>query len=248
MEHTTISGRIRYTSRKPEKLGQVRGGETFIYTIHPDGTRVLRAHCAIDENSPRVLRESVTTLDSNWIPRFGFVQLTVNEAFAGSAWFRFTDTLAECEGFTVKDGRISQRMPLPCPPSIFSTHPIQADAMNGNLYPIETGPGSITVPLQLMSSFNHRGADGPMLKRRPDPFMITFVGEETVTVEAGTFEAYRFRFNSNEDDHDMGTDRHPPYHAWVTADGNFVMLKAECTGYMQTHYELVDYHESKGLN
>ncbi len=243
MEHTTIRGRIRYTSKKKESLDHVRGGETFTYTTHVDGSRVLRAHCAIDENEPRVLRDSITTLDEKWIPRYGFVQISVDERFVGSSWFRFTDTLAECEGFTVKQGRISQRMPISCPPAIFSTHPIQSDALNGNLYPMEKGPGSYTVPLHLMSSFNHRGADGPILLFREDPLEITFIGEEEVEVEAGRFNAWHFRFNSNEDDEYMGTDKHPPYHAWVSADGDFVMLKAHCTGYMQTFYELVEYEK-----
>ena len=134
-------------------------------------------------------------------------------------------------------------MAIDCPPAIFSTHPIQSDAINGNLYPMEQGPGSYTVPLHLMSSFNHRGADGPRLLFREDPLEITFIGEEEVTVEAGTFQAWHFRFNSNDDDNYMGTDKHPPYHAWVSADGDFIMLKAHCTGYMQTYYELVEYEK-----
>lgn len=244
MQHTTIQGRIRYTSKKQEMLDQRRGGETFTYTIHPDGMRILRAHCCIYENSPRVVRESVTTLDNNWVPRYGFVQITVDAEFVGSSWFRFTDSLAECEGYTVKQGRFSQSMDIEVPPAIFSTHPIQSDAMNGNLYPLEKGPGSITVPLHMMSSFNHRGADGPMLLFRENPLEIHYLGKESVEVEAGKFDALHFRFNSNDDDNYMGTDKHPPYHAWVTADGDFVMLKAHCTGYMQTYYELVEYEKT----
>ncbi len=100
MEHETIRGRLIYTSKKPEKLDQVRGGETFIMTRHVDGRRTLRALCAIDENSPRVLRDSIVSYDANWFPTDGFVRITVDEAFVGSSWYRFTPTLAECEGYT----------------------------------------------------------------------------------------------------------------------------------------------------
>ena len=52
MEHSTDTGRIVYTSTRPEMAGRVRGGETFIVTRYLDGSRTLRVHCAIDENSP----------------------------------------------------------------------------------------------------------------------------------------------------------------------------------------------------
>src|ERR1700741_3508480 len=87
MEHETIRGRLLYTSKKPEMLDKVRGGETFIITKHVDGRRTLRAHCAIDENSPRVLRDSITNMGADWRPLGGFVQITVDEAFVGSAWY-----------------------------------------------------------------------------------------------------------------------------------------------------------------
>jgi hypothetical protein len=45
----------------------------------------------------------------------------------------------------------------------------------------------------------------------------------------------------------MGTDAHPPYNLWVTADGDYVMLKAHVTGYMQTFYELTEYEKRKNF-
>lgn len=240
MEHETIRGRILYTSRKAEILGKIRGGETFIITKHADGRRTLRAHCAIDENPPRVLRDSITNLDADWRPQGGFVQITVDGEFVGSAWYRFTDRLAECEGFTAREGRISQRLDLDQPVSFFGTHPIQADAWHMHCYDLPKGPGVQTVPAYLMCSLHHRGADGPMLVESRD-LVLAFLGTETITVAAGQFEALHFRIGDNTDDSYMGADRHPPYHTWVTADGDFIMLKAYCTGYMQTYYELVEY-------
>ena len=246
MEHETIRGRIAYTSKKPEIMDQPRGGETFIYTKHLDGSRTLRAHCAIDENSPRVLRDSITALDANWRPLRGLVEITVDEEFVGSAWYRFSENEAECEGYTVNEGRISQRMKYSERPAIFGTHPIQSDAMHTSCYDLSKGPGDQTTGFFLMCSFHHRGADGPMLMRR-DGLFISFLGEEKVTVGAGTFDAYHFRIGRSTDDDYMGTDIHPPYHTWTTADGDYVLLKAHCTGYMQTYYELVEYEKQKNF-
>ncbi len=247
MEHYTIRGSIRYTSKKPEILDKVRGGETYIMTVHPDGRRTLRSHCAIDENPPRVLRDCVTNLGADWAPLQSFVQLTVDDEYVGSAWYRFTDHSAECEGWTKKEGRFSSRFEIDGPPAYFGTHPIQADSWHLNRYDLTKGLGAQHIPNKFMCSLHHRGADGPTLISMPQGNTLVYLGPETVTVEAGTFDALHFRFGLNDDDHYMGTDIHPPYHLWVTADGDYVLLKAYVTGYMQTYYELTDYKKEKGF-
>jgi hypothetical protein len=224
----------------------VRGGETFIITTHVDGRRTLRAHCAIDENSPRVLRDSITSLDKDWRPTEAFSQITVDEKFVGSAWYHFTDTYAECHGFTAREGRNTQRMEYDRRPAVFGTHPIQADAMHCHAYDLSKGPGEQTTGMYMMNSFHHRGADGPVLLRKPGIFIV-YVGNEKVTVEAGTFDSHHFRIGRSTDDAYMGSDIHPPYHLWVTTDGDYVLLKAYVTGYMQTYYELTQYEKRKNF-
>ena len=241
MEHETIRGRLVYTSKKAEKLDQVRGGETFTFTKHVDGRRTLRAHCAIDENSPRVLRDSIVSYDADWRPTDGFVRITVDEKFVGSSWYRFTPTLAECEGFTEQEGRVSHRFDLQRPVRLFGTHPIQADAFLTQAYDRSKGPGLQVIHDLFMCSPHHRGADGPILLHRKRGLTLDFIGEEKITVLAGDFDALHFRIGASTDDAYMGSDIHPPYHVWVTADGDYVMLRAHVTGYMQTHYELSEY-------
>ena len=240
MQHETIRGRILYTSKKKEILDKVRGGETWIITKHVDGRRTLRAHCSIDESSPRVLRDSITNMDANWQPREAFVQITVDEAFVGSAWYRFTDTTAEAEGYTTREGRFSHKFDVDGPIGYFGTHPIQADAMHLHNYDLSKGPGAQQTPPSFMCSVHHRGADGPELIRRPAGSTLNFVGKEKITVKAGTFDSLHFRFGTNADDAYMGSDIHPPYHLWCSDDGDYIMLKAYCTGYMQTYYELTE--------
>jgi hypothetical protein len=247
MEHTTIRGRLRYTSKKKEILDQVRGGETWIISVHPDGRRTLRAHCAIDENPPRVLRDSITTLGPDWSPREAFVQITVDENPVGSAWYRFTERSAECEGWTEREGRISHRFVTERRPAYFGTHPIQADGWHLHNYDLSRGPGEQLTGENFMCSVHHRGADGPTLIHRKQGSLLAFLGPERISVEAGSFDALHFRWGASSDDAYLGTDRHPPYHLWVTADGDYVLLKGYCTGYMQTHYELVEYEKKRGF-
>ena len=66
---------------------------------------------------------------------------------------------------------------------------------------------------------------------------IEYVGEETCTVGAGTFDALHFRIVGTEG---QLPETHPPYDMWCTADGDYIFLKGAVTGYMMTHYELIE--------
>jgi hypothetical protein len=243
MQHETIRGRIRYTSKRKGTLDQDRGGETYVVTKHVDGSRTIRCHCAIDESSPRVLRDTQTTFDAEWHPTSGFYHLMVDEAFVGSAWYRFTQDSAECEGFTVREGRVSHRFENSGWPGKFVTHAMQGDAFETSAYDVSRGPGVHQQPLTMSCSSHYRGADGPTLIKSTPGGVMSFLGREEVTVAAGTFPALHFRFGTSEDDDYLGTDVHPPYHGWVTADGDYILLKAHITGYVQAYYELVEYEK-----
>jgi hypothetical protein len=229
--------------------GRVRGGETYIITKHIDGRRTLRTHCAIDENSPRVLRDTVTTVDAAWRPLDGFVQITVDEALQGCAWYRFTDTTAVCEGWTAAEGRASRSFDHDRPVGFFVSHSLQSDAMHLAAYDLGAGPGVQRVGNAYTCSLHHRGATGPSLYAMPRGYNFIWLGRETITVAAGTFPALKFRYGISDslDDASQRRDIHPPYTIWITDDGDFIMVKAAVTGYMQTHYELTELERRRGV-
>jgi hypothetical protein len=243
MRHTTIRGRIRYTSNKPERLGQERGREHFTITVHTDGSRTLRAVSEIDD-PPAVLRDVTLSVGPDWQPRDAFVRLTVDDRFAGSSWFRFDGFSIECEGYTAREGRISQRLVLEGPPCTFGAHPIQGDAWHLNIVDLSRGPHWQIYPRLVMSSLDHRGATGPMLVRHPIGLRLAFVGRERLSIAAGTFDALHFRYGPRPGEEPADTantpTRHPPYEIWCTDDGHYVFLKGEVGGYMMTAYELVE--------
>jgi hypothetical protein len=248
MQHATDRGRLVYTSTRPEMAGRVRGGETFVVTRAVDGSRTLRCHCQIDENSPRVLRDSFTTLDRDWMPTGGFVSVTVDERFVGSCWYHFTPTLAECEGYTVQEGRISRRFELERPIRVFGTHPLFADGYMVQAYDLSEGAGRQQVNDVFMCAGHNRGADGPTLLNRGKGSSIAYFGPETVNVPAGTFEALHFQIGESNDDVYMGRDIHPPYHIWVTADGHYTFVRATITGHYASIYELVEFETTPGAS
>lgn len=232
-DHTNVRGTILYTSTKPDRPGQERGREYFVTTLHADGSRSVSAHCEIDDR-PCVMRDIVYSLDADWMPRDCFVRISVGDRFMGTGWFRFHPQYAECETYTALEGRVSQRMDLARPLRTFQNHAITCDSWHLRLFD-QGRPGEVqSLEQMLLSSPDHRGATGPMLFSVG--LHVKYVGAETVTVGAGTFEALHFQFVSAPG----LPQEHPPYDVWCTADGGFLFLKGGVGGYMQTRYELVE--------
>jgi hypothetical protein len=163
------------------------------------------------------------------------VRIAVNDRFMGSGWFRFGADYAECETYTALDGRVTQRMETNGRLMTFQNHAIVCDAWHMRLFDLsKAGQGVQSIDEMLLSSPDHRGATGPMLFRIG--FGVEYVGEETIDVEAGNFDALHFRFVSSPG----LPEAHPPYDIWCTNDEEFIFLRGDIGGYMQTFYELVE--------
>jgi hypothetical protein len=233
-DHRTVRGTIRYTSKKPERMDEERGREYFHIDVHSDGKRTCTAHCEIDDR-PSVMRDITYSLDEDWYPTDCFVRIGVDDKFMGSGWFRFGADFAECETFTALDGRVTQRMDTQGRLKTFQNHAIVCDAWHMRLFDLEkAGQGVQSIDEMLLSSPDHRGATGPMLFRIG--FGVEYIGEESIEVEAGKFDALHFRFVSSPG----LPEAHPPYDIWCTNDDDFIFLRGDIGGYMQTYYELVE--------
>ena len=234
-DHLSRKGRLLYTSRKPDRLGEERGREVWTLTRHSDGRRSLMSHGEIDDR-PSVLRFVHLTVDSGWSPVDAFVRITVGDEFRGSGWFRFAHGVAECETVTTTDGRLSQRVPYSgiCP--VFGGHAIQNDGWVCAAVDLSR-PGEPQTFEHFLSSTDHRGATGPTIATaRPT---VIYQGDEDITVGAGSFTAHHFQFVAVEG----LPEEHPIYNVWTTNDGDYVFLKGQVDGYMQTYYELVELSE-----
>lgn len=226
-------GRVHYTSDKKGREGVERGREWFRIDVTTNGSVTISTHSEIDD-APWVRRDVVTSLDPDFRPLDSFVRISLDDEFHGSTWFRFEDNYLECEGFTRLEGRISQKMKIKEPVRAFGSHAIVNDGFLMSLYDRSKGPGVQVFKDIPLSSPDHRGATGPML------FLvdvaIEYVGEEQITVPAGTFDAFHFRL---VDAPGLPVE-HPEYDLWCTTDGNYILLRAVVGGYMQTRYELAE--------
>ncbi len=235
MENRTIRGHIQYTSTKPERKGQERGRERFTITQQSDGVDVMLAHCEIDDAPPVVRDVCLALRHDDSSPIDCSVRLSVGGKFEGSGWMRFAEHYAECESFNQRDGRISQRIDTDSRIQWLQAHPIVGDALLMKLYDLSQGPGEQALSNLFLTSPDHRGATGPQFF--VTGFNLVFVGEEEITVQAGTFNARHFQVTGTEGNL---PETHPPYDLWCTADDDYIFLRAGVGGYMQTHYELTE--------
>jgi hypothetical protein len=230
MQHRSIRGTLHYTGPAGE-----RGREWFTFTVHADGSRIMRAQSEIEEGE--VLRDVTYSLGPDWHPRDCSIRLTVMDRHVGSGWFRFEEREAEGEVFTAAEGRISQRVATPRRARAFGSHAIVSDGLMTAMFD-PTGPRRQHFANLFMSSYAFNGATGPMLL--PIEFGLELVGLEDVTVPAGRFQCRRFRYVLGG----SAVDGHPEYDNWVTDDGDHVIVKAFVGGPKQYLYELASLERS----
>ncbi len=235
-DHKTYRGVIQYRSLKEGRHMQDRGREFFVVHVHADGARTITANCQIDDR-PAVMRDITYSVNANYEPLDCFVRIGVDDKFMGTGWFRMHKDFVECETYTALEGRVSQRVDLEEPPKTFQNHAIACDAWHFHHFDRSKGSGGQTLKRVMLSSPDHRGATGPMLY--PIDMSMDYVGEEEITVKAGTFKALHFQFTGGEG----LPEEHPLYDLWCTADGNYTFLKGVIEGYMQTYYELEEFEE-----
>lgn len=234
-KHQTIRGTLTYLSHKPERMNDVRGREFFTLTKQSDGISVLHAHCEIHD-APDVIRDvTASFVTETMSPVDGFVRISVGSKFEGCGWFQFDDSHARCHAHNASEGTDLVELAVEAPTTWFGHHAIVNDGFLSRFFPLDATPGKIRMENVMMSSPDHRGATGPMLF--PMRFSVVYVGDETVTVGAGTFDARKFQITDTAGNL---PEEHPPYEMWCTDDEDGIFLKGGVGGYMQTYYELTE--------
>ena len=225
MSHRTYRGKIVYLT---DGVGE-EGREFFTVTVLPDGSRILRALCEMDNDN--LIRDVVYALDGDWQPEECFVRLTIGGKFQGSAVFRFTDTHVTCDAFTADDGHLSQSFEVPERVPSFGAHPLCCDAWHAKKGDLVRGDSTIGELRNVaLSSPLPNGGSGPSLS-----FVgvdVVYAGTEEITVRAGTFET---KHMINQSLRDGGTK--PPVEIWTYSD-DFIPVRGRWELLYQT-YELV---------
>lgn len=180
--HRGYSGQILYLDR----AGREWGREAFAATVHAHG-RSLRALCEMDD--ARLHREASWSVGPDWLARDGFVRNMRDGLTIGTCWYRIDGTAAECEGVTAEKGRVSMRIDAARPIAFLGMHPLSGDCLTAKLRGCDA-PGEERSILCAANSLAHLGDEGLDL-RLVEP-LVAYIGPETITVRAGTFEALHY--------------------------------------------------------
>lgn len=173
--------------------GAVIGRETFVTTVHADGSRTIRCLCEMDTFS--LLRDVTYTINAAFEAVDCFVRVINENVFVGSGWFNFTEDYAEGESFTALEGRVTQRVRTPGRTKLFGSHPISMDILKCAHTPAER-PGEVQPLINCFSSsLIPNGAGGPTLTAKT--YDMTYVGPVKKTVRAGTFACLNYQWNTH---------------------------------------------------
>ncbi|MBT5241290.1 MAG: hypothetical protein HOA30_07455 [Rhodospirillaceae bacterium] len=226
MSHRTYRGKLVYLT---DGVGE-EGREFFTVTVQPDGSRILRAHCEMDND--HLIRDVVYALDGDWQPEECFVRLTIGGKHQGSAVFRFTDTHVTCDALTADDGHLSQSFEVSERVPSFGAHPLCCDTWHSKKGDLVRGESIIGQLRNVaLSSPLPNGGSGPSLS-----FVgvdVVYAGTEEITVPAGTFKT---KHMINQSLRDGGTK--PPVEIWAYSD-DFIPVRGRWELLHQT-YELVE--------
>jgi len=225
MQHRTYRGQISY---RHDRLGE-QGREWFSVSVQPDGTRTLRAVCEMEDED--LLRDVTYSVDGHWRPQDAYVRLTRDGSFHGASWFRFDDEGAECEGFTIEEGRFRQRVELGQCPTLFAPHPVVSDGWQAAAYDYSKGPGMLSLENCANSSSRPDGGSGPMLGIVFKD--LEYLGEEHIVVGAGSFRARHLKIHPRQ----AAMAAWPPLEFWV-AGSDFLLLRLRWD-LLETTYDLV---------
>jgi hypothetical protein len=239
MQHESVRGVLRYRSWRPEHAGRVRGYESFLFTRHTDGRVTMRAWCELELPEPTILREVSCGYDPQGRVADALLRLTIDDRpFATAIYRREGDELhlSACG----PDGRlVTQSASFGPEYADLMMHPVVGDGYYTRHADVRRGPHVARVSLRAVSA-DHRGASFPALSAVT--IDIAYLGDESVTVAAGTFRCHHFQYR---DPGDSGLDgTHPTIDLWVTADGDYVYVKGKIGGYFQSDYELVSYEKT----
>lgn len=202
-----MHGRLSYRKKAPD--GFERGREDWWLTYNRDGSRTMRTLAMTDDS--KFVRDVTFTVGADERPLRVYVQLQVDEQLVGSGYFQVTGDTMTIVTDGIDTGHTVQVIPVPQRFHVL-THAVMLDgwpawAFEGNEPGTQTFSTYSTSPLW-------NGITGPLGYMTTQRF--TLVGNEQITVPAGTFQARHYAVGDD-------TDPQRGSHIWVTGEHNILV-------------------------
>lgn len=176
-----FAGRIGYYGPEGEN-----GREWFEMVPHAGG-RTLRAFCEMDNFG--LSRDVTLTLDAASRPVDAFVRIIEHGVITGSSLFLVGPDAVSCEALTTELGRVSQRKPIAKSLVYLGLHPLVGDALAALARGTDRA-GEYVLIEAIANSVSPNGERG--LIAMPTAIDVAYIGEESVEVAAGRFDAQHY--------------------------------------------------------
>ncbi len=195
---TVITNKIINGTSVCEKIkdGSYCGTEKWTITSQADGTRTLRSFLDWTGSGSQV--NLVLRIDENFRPLDAFANVYSNGKFFGTGSYIVNGNTVNVN-VNAPDGPFTEQVEMEENFSLL-LHPISADGWHYGYYDHDAG-GEQTGHICIL------GMVGRSVLCAQAPTPLEYVGKETITVPAGTFETDHYHFGKQADVWVMGPDR-----------------------------------------
>ena len=166
--------------------------ERFMLTENPDRSRTLRTLTRSPKSD--LLRDVTQTVAHDWRAMEAYGRLFIKGESQGSVLRRVVGDKLLSSYWIPGEDRDEAEFEAP-PNLIIGFHPVTADAWKANYYDLDRGGTQDVYVHTVSETWNGRSLGHGAARRST----IDFIGKETVTVPAGTFECDRFMWHSGID-------------------------------------------------
>lgn len=203
-------GRLSY---RKKSTGQERGREDWSVTRNRDGTTTMRCLAITDDS--KFVRDVCFTRSKDGRPVDAFVRLQVDAQLIGIGYFRVDGGRLHVTSDSNETGHVVQTVKLPNEQFSIVTHSVMLDGWT--IFNYDRARGGQQSRTIYNTSKRWDGTDGPLGKM--ETCRVKLLGEEEVTVPAGTFKATHFTIDSD-------TVKVPTAHLWVAGEDR-VLLRCD---------------------
>ncbi|MDQ3012595.1 MAG: hypothetical protein M3X11_18025 [Acidobacteriota bacterium] len=200
-------GRLSYLKKS---TGLERGCEDWWLTRNRDGTTTMR--CLAMSDDSKFVRDVTLTRTKEGMPTDAFVRLQVESQLVGLGYFRITGDKLHIITDGFETGHTEQAIKIPTDLFTIVTHAVMLDGWT--IFNYDRAKGGEQGRTIYNTSTRWNGTDGPL--GRLGTQRINLLGEEEVTVPAGTFKATHFTIDSD-------FIKVPTSHLWVAGEDRILL-------------------------
>ncbi|MFN0110620.1 MAG: hypothetical protein ACKVZH_17320 [Blastocatellia bacterium] len=200
-------GRLAYIKKS---TGQERGREDWQLTRNRDGSITMRCLAMADDS--KFVRDVTYTRSKDGRPMDAFIRLQVEQQLIGMGYFRVENDKLVVISDNAETGHTLQTLTVPAEHFSIVSHAVMLEGWAIFNYNRKQGGEQNRTAYNTSTQWN--GTDGPL--GRLETIRVNLLGEEEITVPAGTFKATHFTTA-------FADPNIPAAHLWVAGEDKVLL-------------------------